>query len=78
MSRDLDEQLNEMGPEYRAVVARLRAAQSAGTRDGGRGMRGWLLAASLILFVGLGVFFSTPQPRAIPMVLLNIGHPSLK
>ena len=63
MSRDLDEQLNEMGPEYRKVVARLRAAQSAGTRDEGRGTRGWLVAASLILFVGLGVFFSIPQPR---------------
>ena len=29
MSRDLDEQLDEMGPEYRAVVARLRAAREA-------------------------------------------------
>ena len=63
MSRDLDEQLDEMGPEYRAVVARLRAAQGAGTRDEGRGTRGWLIAASLLLFVGLGVFFATPQPR---------------
>ena len=26
MNRDLEEQLSEMGPEYRAVVARLRAA----------------------------------------------------
>ena len=27
MNRDLEEQLNEMGPEYRAVVARLRKAK---------------------------------------------------
>ena len=57
MSRDLEEQLDEMGPEYRAVVMRLRAAQSAGMRDEGRGMRRWLIAASLILFISLGVFF---------------------
>ena len=62
MSRDLEEQLDEMGPEYRAVVARLRAAREVqGTRDEGRGMKGWLVAASLILFVGLGIFFQTSQ-----------------
>ena len=65
MSRDLDEQLKEMGPEYRAVVARLRAAREAtqGIRDQGSGIRGWLVAASLLVIVGLGVFFATPQPR---------------
>ena len=57
MSRDLEEQLNEMGPEYRAVVMRLREAQSAGTREQGTGNRGWLVAASLLVFAGLGVFF---------------------
>ena len=63
MSRDLDEQLDEMGPEYRAVVARLRAAREAaqGIRDQGSGIRGWLIAASLILFVGLGVFFQSSR-----------------
>ena len=50
-----------MGPEYRAVVARLRGAQGAGTGDGGRGMSGWLVAASLILVAGLGIFFQTSQ-----------------
>ena len=63
MSRDLEEQLDEMGPEYRAVALRLREAQSAGNREQGTGNRGWLIAASLILFVGLGVFFATSQPR---------------
>ena len=29
MSRDLEEQLNEMGPEYRAIVVRLCAAREA-------------------------------------------------
>ena len=74
MSRDLDEQLNEMGPEYRAVVARLRAAETAEglrreTRDLRRGfmsqvfgLKSYLTAASLLVILGLGVFFSTPQP----------------
>ena len=57
MSRDLDEQLDEMGPEYRAVVARLRMAQSAGKGEEGTGNRGWLVAASLLILVGLGVTF---------------------
>ena len=62
MSRDLEEQLDEMGPVYRAVVARLRAAQSAGMRDEGRRvMKRWLIAASLTVVVGLGVFFQTFQ-----------------
>ena len=61
MSRDLEEQLDEMGPVYRTVVARLRAAQSAGMRDEGRVMKRWLIAASLTVVVGLGVFFQTFQ-----------------
>ena len=64
MSRDLEEQLAEMGPEYRAVVLRLRAAREAqGIRDQGSGIRGWLVAASLFLLVGLGIFFATSRPR---------------
>ena len=74
MSRDLDEQLNEMGPEYRAVVARLRGAQSAGFGQRTTDSRqrplsfvlcplSYLTAASLLVIVGLGVFFATPQPR---------------
>ena len=64
MNKDLEEQLNEMGPEYRAVVMRLRAAREAqGIRDQGSGIRGWLVAASLLVVVGLGVFFPTFQPR---------------
>ena len=69
MNRDLDEQLNEMGPEYRAVVARLRASGGAEdfrreTRDGRRGfmsevfrLKSCLTAASLLVLVGLGVLF---------------------
>ncbi len=52
MSKDLEEQLNEMGPEYRAVVARLK-----GNREQESGIRGWLVAASLLVVVGLGVVF---------------------
>ena len=62
MSRDLEEQLNEMGPEYRAVVARLRAAHEVqGMRDEGRGVKEWLVAASLLIMVGFGVFFLRPK-----------------
>ena len=59
MSRDLEEQLDEMGPEYRVVVARLRAAREAaqGIRDQGSGIRGWLIAASLLVIVGLSAIF---------------------
>ena len=63
MSRDLEEQLDEMGPEYRAVVMRLRAAREAqGIGDRGSGIGGWLVAASLLVILGLGVFFPTSQP----------------
>ena len=63
MNRDLEEQLDGMGPEYRAVVARLRAAREAqGKRKEGRGKSGWLVAASLLIVLGLGIFFSTSQP----------------
>ena len=67
MSRDLEEQLDEMGPEYRAVVMRLRAAREAvqGIGDQGSGIRGWLIAASLLVILGLSVFFSTSQPLSL-------------
>ena len=35
MSRDLEEQLDELGPAYRDVVARLRAAREAEPGEGG-------------------------------------------
>ena len=78
MNRDLENQLNEMGPAYRAVVARLRAggeADSAGLIGGRRGPTfiwlTWnprrLVAASLVALLGLAVFFQavrTPQNAA--------------
>ena len=64
MNRDLEEQLDGMGPEYRAVVMRLREAREAqGIRDQGSGIKGWLVAASLLVVVGLGIFFTTSQPH---------------
>ena len=70
MSRDLEEQLSEMGPEYRAVVLRLRGAREAEdfrreTLDVRRRgfvskvfrLRSYLTAASLLVVAGLGVFF---------------------
>ena len=79
MSRDLDEQLDEMGPEYRTIVARLRGAETAPPHEttllrGGsvslpHGRR-WLVAASLLVILGLGVFFQTSHP-----LTLSPAHP---
>ena len=56
MNRDLEETLNEMGPEYRAVVARLKGE---GRKE--KGERWWLVAASLLILVGFGVVFLRRQ-----------------
>ena len=56
MSRDLEEQLEEMGPEYRAVVARLRAGREVtGETRGARATSGWLIAASFLVAISLAV-----------------------
>ena len=69
MSRDLEEQLDEMGPEYRKLVARLKDGATAEDlrpemRDEKRGfaskvlgLKSYLTAASLLVFAGLGVVF---------------------
>lgn len=67
MSRDLDEQLDEMGEEYRAVVDRLKAAYEPAADGGTRRpvhirAVGYLLAASLLLIVSLGIFLHHPRP----------------
>ena len=75
MSRDLENQLDELGPEYRAVVARLRAGREAEpsasrlpsfvSRPWSRAFRlaSYLTAASLLLVVGLGALFQTRGGR---------------
>ena len=57
MSRDLEEQLDEMGPEYRAVVARLRRSCEAttGATRVARGTSGWLIAASFLAVIALAI-----------------------
>ena len=69
MSRDLERQLEEMGPAYRTVVARLRAARAVepgGQRTQDSRQRplsavfcplSYLVAASLLVLLGLGVIF---------------------
>lgn len=69
MNRDLEETLNEMGPEYRKLVVRLRARGGAEdvrceTRGGRRGfksyvfrLKSYLTAASLLALVALSVLF---------------------
>lgn len=61
MNRDLEETLNELGPDYRAVVARLRAGREAasGSRSSGdsrsSSRAAYLVAASLLVLIGLAV-----------------------
>lgn len=69
MSRDLDEQLEELGPAYREVVDRLRAAYepslSRKTAGGWRSIgwaAGFLAAASVLVVLGLSVFFVEVHP----------------
>ena len=79
MSRDLEEQLDEMGTEYRAVVMRLRAAreaQSAGTREERRGKKGWLVAASLLVILGLSAIFTQSNNRTIEQSNISLFGPS--
>ena len=61
MNRDLEETLNELGPDYRAVVGRLRVGREAasGSRSSSdsRSSRraAYLVAASLLVLIGLTV-----------------------
>lgn len=61
MNRDLEETLNELGPDYCAVVARLRAGREAasGFRSSGdsrsSSRAAYLVAASLLVLIGLTV-----------------------
>ena len=68
MSKDLEEQLNEMGPEYRAVVMRLRAAREA------QGIRGWLVAASLLVAAGFGILFQAFQTSRTSQTFFRGPH----
>lgn len=70
MNRDLEETLNELGPDYRAVVARLRAGREAasGSRSSGdsRSSRraAYLVAASLLVLIGLTVVHLSQSPTS--------------
>jgi len=68
MNMDLEEQLKELGPDCRAVVARLRAARTVNpSHEPVASDRCttflrhpvWLVAASLLLVFGLSVLFQT-------------------
>lgn len=81
MNRDLENQLDEMGPEYRAVALRLKAGGDAQdfrreTSDACRRgfmskvscLKSYLTAASLFAVVGLGVLFmrTSDERRGTP------------
>ena len=74
MNADLENELNGLGPEYRSVVARLRAAREVEVRVGGirRGIwnarRGYLAAASLLLLVGLSGVWLRPSFQSSRLV----------
>ena len=56
MNSDLEEQLAEMGPEFRAVAGRLLSARRATDERSSRAWRGgWLAAASLVAAAGLWI-----------------------
>jgi len=66
MNRDLDAQLEELGPEYRELVTRLVSAYRVEEQDASarrpsvRLLRWWtvsLLAASLLVIAGFGLLF---------------------
>ena len=77
MNRDLEGQLDEMGPEYRKVVARLKNAREADFRRetldmGRRGLmpevfrlKSYLTAASLLVILGLSAIFVHSNDRAV-------------
>jgi len=74
MNADLEEQLKELGPECRAVVNRLRAAKTVESCTRGLGRRSrstveWLIAASLLVAVGLSIVFQTLQTPQTPRTL---------
>ncbi len=75
MTKDLEETLDEMGPGYREVVDRLLSAYRPAERPPEsmrrerRGhLAGWtisyLAAASLLVFLGLGVVFRSPRAES--------------
>lgn len=78
MTKDLEETLAELGPGYRAVVERVQDAYRVrersrkevegdnGCLDRGHVIRwglGYLVAASLLILLGLGIFFTEPTVR---------------
>ena len=71
MNRDLEKQLDEMGPEYRAVVVRLKAgrelAPSSHSSDSRSSRRAaYFVAASLLVLIGLTVVhFFQPQASSL-------------
>ena len=57
MTKDLEATLNELGPEYRAVVARLKKDRGLKTRDFGIWRTNYSRAAALAMLVFLPCLF---------------------
>lgn len=60
MNRDLEKTLDELGPEYRRLVERLKAADSPVRRPARRFAAPYLAAASLAFLLALGILFLRP------------------
>ena len=89
MNRDLDEQLDEMGPDYRAVVGRLvgacRPVDEGSLRKPSIGKFGCLasrsavclVAASLLALLGVAVCFLNGKPAAEKVYTVRVSDARL-
>ena len=66
MNEDLEKTLDEMGAEYRAVVARLRNALEAGETRRRRQILPYLAAASLLAALCLSALLQPPSAAVRP------------
>lgn len=92
MTKDLEKTLDELGPGYREVVDRLRAAYRApqpfalpkanvAERPRSGRITGWsvgyLIAASFLVFLGIGIAFRPSQARqwsSEPCVVYTVAY----
>lgn len=90
MTKDLEETLAELGPEYREVVNRLRSAyrsptpfarsEASSSPHSGR-ITGWsvgyLIAASFLIFLGIGIAFRPSQSgrwSSVPHTVYTVAY----
>ena len=65
MSADLEATLNELGPEYRSVVDRLRASAEAPARPSLLRHPAYLIAASILVLLAFAFTFFSPSTSSL-------------